>query len=73
MYIKDLEGNPLEFYVDSPFYTAQPCREALDLNAPTNEILSQTEAMCRRRPGFMTREDWMASIRMRIEEERAKL
>ncbi|MCI0151417.1 VOC family protein [Paraburkholderia sediminicola] len=72
IYFKDIEGNPLEFYVDAPYYTAQPCKEPLDLNAPTNEILSQTEAMCRRRPGFMTRDDWMASIRERIEQERAR-
>lgn len=72
IYFKDIEGNPLEFYVDSPFYTAQPCREPLDLNAPTTEILSQTEAMCHRRPGFMSREDWMSSIRKRIQEQRAK-
>lgn len=73
MYIKDIEDNPLEFYVDAPYYTAQPCREPLDLNAPTEEILAQTKAMCLRRPGFQTREDWMASIRARIEAERAKL
>lgn len=73
MYIKDLEGNPLEFYVDSPFYTAQPCREPLDLNAPSDDILARTKEMCLRRPGFQTREEWMESIQARIEAQRAKL
>ena len=26
LYLKDPEGNPLELFVDSPFYTPQPCR-----------------------------------------------
>tara|TARA_Y100000780_G_scaffold226494_1_gene240361 strand:+ start:4931 stop:5488 length:558 start_codon:yes stop_codon:yes gene_type:complete len=70
MYFKDPEGNPIEMYVDAPFYTNQPCREPLDLEMPTAEILAQTEAMCRRRPGFQTREDWMQSMAQRIAEQR---
>ena len=33
LYFADPEGNPIEMYVDSPFYTAQPCREPLPHNA----------------------------------------
>ncbi|MCG6576748.1 VOC family protein [Pseudomonas sp. AF32] len=73
IYFKDPEGNPIEMYVDSPFYTAQPCREPLDLEMPAEAILAQTEAMCRRRPGFQTRAQWMESIRARIEEQRVRL
>lgn len=71
MYFKDPEGNPIEMYVDSPFYTHQPCREPLDLGMPTSTILAQTEAMCRRRPDFMTREEWIAATRAQIREQRA--
>ena len=49
LYFKDPEGNPVELYVDSPFYTPQPCGE-LDLDQPNDEILRRTEAMCRSRP-----------------------
>ena len=70
IYFKDPEGNPLELYVDSPFFTAQPCREPLDLNLSAEEIIGRTEAMCRRRPGFLTREAWIAEMRERIAAQR---
>ena len=59
LYFKDPEGNPVELYVNSPFYTPQPCGEPLDLDQPNDEILRRTETMCRGRPRFMTREAWM--------------
>ena len=71
LYFKDPEGNPIEMYVDSPFYTAQPCREPLDLTQTPAEILARTEAMCRRRPGFLTRADWIAQTREKIRLQRA--
>jgi hypothetical protein len=67
LYFKDPEGNPVELYVDSPFYTPQPCGEPLDLDQPNDEILARTEAMCRSRPRFMTREAWMADIQARLD------
>ncbi|HBO3146295.1 VOC family protein [Pseudomonas aeruginosa] len=70
MYFKDPEGNPIEMYVDSPFYTSQPCREPLDLDQSSEEILARTEAMCRKRPGFQTREQWIESTRQKIAEQR---
>ena len=39
LYFKDPEGNPVELYVDTPFYTPQPCGEPLDLDQPNDEIL----------------------------------
>jgi catechol-2,3-dioxygenase len=72
MYFKDPEGNPIEMYVDTPFYTNQPCREPLDLDSSAEDILATTEAMCRRRPGFQTRAEWMQSIAERIAEQRVR-
>lgn len=71
MYFTDPEGNPIELYVDTPFYTAQPCREPLDLAQPADSILATTEAMCRRRPGFLTRAEWIAATREQIRLQRA--
>lgn len=71
MYFKDPEGNPIEMYVDSPFYTPQPCREPLDLAQPAAAIFAATEAMCRRRPAFKTREEWVAATRDQIRLQRA--
>ena len=67
LYFKDPEGNPVELYVDSPFYTPQPCGEPLDLDQPNDEILRRTEAMCRSRPRFMSREAWMQSIQAKLD------
>lgn len=72
MYFKDPEGNPIEMYVDSPYYTNQPCREPLDLTQSSEQILARTFAMCQRRPGFQTREEWMEATRRRIAEQRAR-
>lgn len=71
LYFKDIEGNPIEMYVDTPFYTAQPCRAPLDLALPVASIVARTEAMCRSRPNFMTREQWIAAIGDRIMRQRA--
>lgn len=70
IYFKDPEGNPIEMYVDSPFYTNQPCREPLDLSQSAEDILAQTESMCRSRPGFQTREEWVRSMAETIAERR---
>ena len=67
IYFKDPEGNPVELYVDSPFYTPQPCGEPFDIDLPNDEIVKRTEAMCRSRPRFMTREAWMESIQARLD------
>jgi catechol-2,3-dioxygenase len=66
-YFKDPEGNPVELYCDTPFYTPQPCGEPLDLDQSNDEILKRTEAMCRTRPRFMTREAWMQSIQAKLD------
>lgn len=66
IYFKDPEGNMIELFADSPFYTPQPCGEPLDLSLPAAEILRHTEAMCRARPGFATREQWTAALAARV-------
>ena len=70
VYFKDPEGNPLELYVDSPYFTAQPCREPLDLDLPVEAIVKRTEEMCARRPGFLTRDAWIQGMRERIAAQR---
>src|SRR6185503_12096965 len=67
LYFDDPEGNPVELYCDTPFYTPQPCGAPLDLDQPNDAILARTEALCRSRPRFMTREAWMDSIRAKLD------
>ena len=58
VYFADPEGNRVEFFVDTPWHTPQPFAEPFDVEAPVETILAQTEALCRSRPGFMSRGEW---------------
>ena len=58
VYFGDPEGNRVELFVDTPWHTPQPFAEAFDIEAPVEAILAQTEAICRNRPGFVSRADW---------------
>jgi len=67
IYIRDIEGNPMELYVDSPWYTPQPCGEPFDLSQSDETIYRQTEALCRARPGFEHAETWRARLAGKIQ------
>jgi catechol 2,3-dioxygenase len=58
VYFADPEGNRIELFVDTPWHTPQPFAEPFDIEAPAETIMRQTEAICRRRPGFASRADW---------------
>jgi catechol 2,3-dioxygenase-like lactoylglutathione lyase family enzyme len=62
VYFPDPEGNRVELFVDSPWHTPQPYAEPIDIGAPVEEIIRDTEARCRRRPGFSTREEWRRGL-----------
>ncbi len=51
VYFPDPEGNSVELFVDTPWHTPQPFGEPFDIEAPV-------EALCRSRPGFMSRAEW---------------
>ena len=53
IYFKDPEGNTVEAYLDTPFHVPQPHGKPLDLSKSDEEILRETEAACRKDPGFM--------------------
>jgi catechol 2,3-dioxygenase len=67
VYIRDIEGNPMELYVESPWYTPQPCGAPYDLSKSDEELYRETEAMCRARPNFESAESWRAKVAARIE------
>ncbi len=58
VYFPDPEGNRVELFVDTPWHTPQPYAEPFDIEAPVETILSETETLCRNRPGFVSRADW---------------
>ena len=65
-YFKDPDGNRVEVYVATPWYTPQPYAEPLDLTRPEDEIRRRTEAECRARPRFMSQDDWRREVAARM-------
>lgn len=61
VYFADPEGNRVEVFVDTPWHTPQPVVEPFDIEAPVEVIERETEALCRNRPGFMSRAQWRAA------------
>jgi catechol-2,3-dioxygenase len=70
VYFKDPEGNRIEMFVDTPWYTPQPCREPLDLTQPVERIMKETEAYCRSRPRFASEGDWRRELSEKIASSR---
>ncbi len=66
IYFKDPEGNTVEAYLDTPFHVPQPHGEPLDLAKSDAAILSETEAACRKDPGFMPIEEFKRSMEGRL-------
>jgi catechol 2,3-dioxygenase len=73
LYVRDPEGNALEFFVDSPWYVAQPCAEPLDLSRTDEEILAETECYCRSQPEGLPFAEWTARNADRIRADQASL
>ena len=61
----DPEGNMLEVYIDTPFYIAQPHGDPLDLSKSDEEIMRETEAICRSDPTVMPLAQWQAEFASR--------
>jgi catechol 2,3-dioxygenase len=62
LYAHDPEGNNLEFYVESPWYVAQPMFEMLDLTKNDEDILTETRELCASNPGFEEIASWRARM-----------
>ncbi|MCM5570435.1 VOC family protein [Burkholderiaceae bacterium FT117] len=62
VYMHDPEGNTVEVYVDMPFYIAQPHGDPLDLSKSDDELMRETEAICRADPTFKPLDQWQADF-----------
>ena len=62
VYMLDPEGNTVEVYVDMPFYIAQPHGDPLDLSKSDEELMRETEAICRADPTFKPLAQWQADF-----------
>lgn len=72
LYIRDIEGNPIELYVDTPWYTPQPCGEPLDLSLADEEVYRLTEDLCRSRPGFEPVAEWQQRVAEQLAAQRVR-
>jgi len=65
-YFKDPEGNVVEAYLDTPFHVPQPHGTPLDLSKSDQDIMRETEAVCRQDPGFMPIGAFQRALRERL-------
>lgn len=70
LYFRDPEKNRLEIFTDAPWYIAQPCSEALDLDKPADEIRAETRKLCENDPSFVPIEVWRQRLAEKIEQSR---
>ncbi len=73
IYTRDPEGNALELVVDSPWFVHQPSGAYLDLALSDDEILRQTEELCRATGDWRPYEEWRAEVAARIVADQASL
>jgi catechol-2,3-dioxygenase len=62
VYFRDPEGNRAEAFVDTPWYVDQPYRTPIDLSKSDEQLVRETEALCRTLPGFKSFDDWTAGL-----------
>lgn len=62
VYMSDPEGNTVEVYIDTPFYVSQPHGDPLDLSKSDEDIMRETEAICRADPSFKLLPQWEADF-----------
>ena len=66
IYTADPEGNSLEFFADTPWYVTQPFLKPIDFSRSDEDLLRETEAMCRASPGFRNHAEFSAELARRV-------
>lgn len=66
LYAHDPEQNNLEFYVETPWYVAQPMFLPLDLTKSDQEIHDETLQVCEKGKGFEPIAQWRARMSERM-------
>jgi catechol 2,3-dioxygenase len=66
LYAHDPEQNNLEFYVETPWYVAQPMFLPLDLSKPDQAIFEETLRVCETSRGFEPIALWRARMSERM-------
>lgn len=66
LYLRDPEGNRIEFYIDTPWYVSQPARAPVDLAQPDEAVWQAVESYARSLPGFSPVEEWRRKLESRL-------
>ena len=67
LYVRDPEGNRIEFYIDTPWYVTQPLRVPVDLSKPDDAVWKDVEALARSLPGFVPVAEWRQRIAAKMD------
>jgi catechol 2,3-dioxygenase len=73
IYIDDPDGNMIEVYTHSDWYTQQPLGEPLNLEDSEDAILRQTEELVKQDPKARPRTEWMADQAAKLKAARVAL
>ena len=66
VYVRDPEGNRIEFFIDTPWYVPQPLRAPIDLAKPDAVLWQEVETLARSQPGFRPVDEWRRELESRI-------
>jgi len=68
LYFADPEGNMVECFVTSPWYTHQPVTDPLDLSLSDDAIHERTKEVYASDPDFQPIEQWQEAFAKRLEQ-----
>ena len=71
IYFRDPEGNRIEIFFDTPWYCEQPLREMIDFELSEEEIMQIAFQSASSRPGFCSREEWLAKMHTKMNPQKA--
>jgi catechol-2,3-dioxygenase len=71
IYFRDPEGNRIEIFFDTPWYCEQPLREMIDFELSEEEIMQIAFKSASSRPGFCSREEWLAKMHTKMNPKKA--
>ena len=66
VYFRDPEENRIEVFVETEWYITQPFVAPMDFNKSDATIRAETEALCRRQPGFQPMTEWRRNAAERL-------
>jgi catechol 2,3-dioxygenase len=73
LYFRDLDGNRLEVFMNTPWYCDQPLRAPIDFSRSDDDVIEQAHAIARASRKFMPRAQWRAEMKQRMDADQGRL